>query len=173
MAGNDDEEDSSHFKPPSSPPHNISPTLTYVTKFKQNTKGEFQMHLNSVPVTALADSGSARSLISSQVLALVKGEFYLNYLEKKAFRPIHDANSKPLKILGAIQLDIRIEKFTAQAEFLCYHGTNNTVLLGFMTLHKENLVVYPRLGLFSCSQATDEIGDACFLAASEKNVDMT
>ena len=173
MAGNDNEEDSSHFKPPSSPPHNISPTLTYVTKFKQNTKGEFQMHLNSVPVTALADSGSARSLISSQVLALVKGEFYLNYLEKKAFRPIHDANSKPLKILGAIQLDIRIEKFTAQAEFLCYHGTNNTVLLGFMTLHKENLVVYPRLGLFSCSQATDEIGDACFLAASEKNVDMT
>ena len=131
------------------------------------------MHLNSVPVTALADSGSARSLISSEVLALVKGEFYIIYLEKKAFRPIHDANSRPLKILGAIQLDIRIEKFTTQAEFLCYYGANKTVLLGFLTLHKENLVVYPRLGLFSCNQATDEVGDACFLAASERNEEVT
>ena len=173
MADDDNEDISDFPSPPPSPPHNISPTLTYITKFRQNTKGEFQMHLNSVPVTALADSGSARSLISSEVLALVKGEFYINYLEKKAFRPIHDANSRPLKILGAIQLDIRIEKFTTQAEFLCYYGANKTVLLGFLTLHKENLVVYPRLGLFSCNQATDEVGDACFLAASERNEEVT
>ena len=38
------------------------------------------MHLNTVPVAALADSGSARSLISSEVLSRVKGEFFANYL---------------------------------------------------------------------------------------------
>ena len=168
-----DNEEAGSPPPPSSPPCNISPTLTYITKFRQNTKGEFQMHLNTVPVAALADSGSARSLISSEVLSRVKGEFFANYLEKKSFRPILDANSKPLKIMGAIQLDIRIEKFTTQAEFLCYFGSNQTVLLGFMTLHKENLVVYPRLGLFCCDQSTDEVGDACFLAASDNNEEMT
>ena len=161
--------------PPSSsaPPLNISPTLTYVTKFKQNSKGEFTMHLNSVPVETIADTGSARCLISSHMLALVKGEHFLNYLEKKSFRPIYDANSKPLKILGALQLDIRIEKFTAQAEFLCYQGANRTALLGFMTMKDENLLVYPKLGLFCCNRPTDDSGDACFAVEEDRNVEVT
>ena len=131
------------------------------------------MHLNSVPVETIADTGSARCLISSHMLALVKGEHFLNYLEKKSFRPIYDANSKPLRILGALQLDIRIEKFTAQAEFLCYQGTNKTALLGFMTMKDENLLVYPKLGLFCCSRSTNERGDACFAVEEDKNVEVT
>ena len=131
------------------------------------------MHLNSVPVEAIADTGSARCLISSHSLALVKGEHFLNYLEKKSFRPIFDANSKPLKILGAIQLDVRIEKFTAKAEFLCYQGTNQTALLGFLTMKDENLLVYPKLGLFCCNAPTDASGDACFVAEEDRNVELT
>ena len=168
------EESSPDLPPPSSvPPLRISPTLTYVTKFKQNSKGEFTMHLNSVPVQTIADTGSARCLISSHMLALVKGEHFLNYLEKKSFRPIYDANSKPLKILGALQLDIRIEKFTTQAEFLCYQGTNSTALLGFMTMKDENLLVYPKLGLFCCNQSTDDSGDGCFAVREGKDVEIT
>ena len=114
-----------------------------------------------------------RCLISSHSLALVKGEHFLNYLEKKSFRPIFDANSKPLKILGAIQLDVRIEKFTAKAEFLCYQGTNQTALLGFLTMKDENLLVYPKLGLFCCNAPTDASGDACFVAEEDRNVELT
>ena len=88
--------------PPSSVPPQIQPTLSYVTKFNLNTKGEFQCRLNSVPAVMMADSGSARNLVSSDVLALILGEFYLNYLEKKSMRPIYDCNSKLLKILGAL-----------------------------------------------------------------------
>ena len=149
--------------PPSAPPK-IQPILSYVTKFNLNTKGEFQSRLNSVPVVMMADSGSARNLVSSDVLALVLGEFYLNYLEKKSMRPIYDCNSKLLKILGAVQLKVSIEKFSMEAEFICYQGTNKTVLLGFLTMHEANLVVYPRLGLFLCDMALDSQGDACFAA---------
>ena len=153
--------------PPSSLPHNIQPTLTYVTKFNLNTKGEFKCCLNSVPVAMMADSGSARNLVSSDTLALVLGEFFLNYLEKKAFKPIYDCNSKLLKILGAVQLKVSIEKLSMNAEFICYQGTNKTALLGFLTMHEENLVVYPRLGLFICDQPLDDQGDACFAAGDD------
>ena len=110
---------------------------------------------------------------ASEILALVKGEFYLNYLERKAFRPIYDANSKPLKILGAIQLDVRIEKFTTSAEFLCYQGHNKTALIGFLTLKEENLLVYPRLGLFRCVVPTDDVGDACFAVEEDRSIEVT
>ena len=150
--------------PPSSVPPQIQPTLSYVTKFNLNTKGEFQCRLNSVPAVMMADSGSARNLVSSDVLALILGEFYLNYLEKKSMRPIYDCNSKLLKILGAVQLKVSIDKFNMEAEFICYQGTNKTVLLGFLTMHEANLVVYPRLGLFHCDMALDNQGDACFAA---------
>ena len=140
----------------------IKPTLTCVTKFNPNTKGEFQSCLNSVPVTMMADSGSARNLIGSDVLALVLGEFYLNYLEKKSMRPIYDCNSKLLRILGAVQLTVTIEKFKMEAEFICYQGTNRTALLGFITMREANLLVYPRLGLFLCDKPLDDQGDACF-----------
>ena len=159
-----DGEESTLPSPPPTLPHNIQPTLTYVTKFNLNTKGEFKSCLNAVPVTMMADSGSARNLVSSETLALVLGEFYLNHLEKKSFRPIYDCNSKLLKILGAVQLKVSIEKLSIDAEFICYQGTNRTALLGFLTMHEENLVVYPRLGLFICSQPLDEQGDACFAA---------
>ena len=76
----------------------IQPTLTCVTKFNPNTKGEFQSCLNSVPVTMMADSGSARNLIGSDVLALVLGEFYLNYLEKKSMRPPRFLLRPPLDV---------------------------------------------------------------------------
>ena len=140
----------------------IKPTLTCVTKFNPNTKGEFQSCLNSVPVTMMADSGSARNLIGSDVLALVLGEFYLNYLEKKSMRPIYDCNSKLLRILGAVQLTVTIGKFKMEAEFICYQGTNRTALLGFITMREANLLVYPRLGLFLCDKPLDDQGDACF-----------
>ena len=153
----------------SSPPPQplFTPRLTCITKFKQNSKGHFQMTLNAVPVTAICDTGSGRNLISSSVLSLVKGHHYMNHLEQKVFKPIFDANGKKLKILGAIQLDVRIEKFSVQAEFLCYQGDNKTVLFGFMTMQNENLIIYPRLGLFQCeSPESSQPGgvDCCFLA---------
>ena len=150
--------------PPSSPPCNIQPTLTYVTKFNLHTKGEFLCSLNGVPVNMMADSGAARNLVSSHILALVLGEFYLNYLEQKSFKPIFDCNSQPLKILGAVQLKVNIGKLSLAAEFICYLGTNKTALLGFLSMHEENLVIYPRLGLFICNQPLDGRGDACFAA---------
>ena len=44
---------------------------------------------------------------------------------------------------------------------------NKTALLGFLTMHEENLVVYPRLGLFICDQPLDDQGDACFAAGDD------
>ena len=116
----------------------------------------------------MGDSGSARNLISNDRLALVLGEHYLNHLEKKSVRPIFDCNSKALKILGAVQLDVQIEKFKMAAEFFCYKGNNQTVLLGFTTMQEYNLLVYPRLGLFQCSHDLNEEGDNCFLAEEEE-----
>ena len=162
LQGEDDQE--SVTPPPSQPPNNIQPILTHVTKFNLHTKGEFLCYLNSVPTTMMADTGSARNLVSDHTLALVMGEFYLNYLEKKAFKPILDCNSKPLRILGALQLKVAIGKLCIEAEFLCYQGSNKTALLGFLTMHEEHLVVYPRLGLFVCHQSLDNTGDACFSA---------
>ena len=150
--------------PPSSAPQCIKPTLKYITRFNANSKGEFKATLNSVPVVLMGDSGSARNLISSDRLALVLGEHYINHLEKKSVRPIFDCNSKALQILGAVQLDVQIEKFRMDAEFFCYKGNNQTVLLGFTSMHEHNLLVYPRLGLFQCSHDLNEEGDNCFMA---------
>ena len=50
------------------------------------------------------------------------GPYYYNHIEKKTFPPIYDASSKQLKILGAIQLQIRIEKYTSFMEFVVYQG---------------------------------------------------
>ena len=76
-------------------------------------------------------------------MELVMGPYYYNHLEKKTFPPIYDASSKQLKILGAIQLQIRIEKYTSSMEFVVYQGNNNVVLIGFMEMDEKSLVVYP------------------------------
>ena len=160
-----EDSDGQHCPTQSIPPPQITPTLQLITRFHKNTKGQFQCCLNAVPVQALADSGSARCLASSHVMELVMGPYYYNHLEKKTFPPIYDASSKQLKILGAIQLQIRIEKYTASMEFVVYQGNNNVVLIGFMEMDEKSLVVYPRLGLF---QAIAEQGEQCFLVQGDQ-----
>ena len=160
-----EDSDGQHCPPHSIPPPQITPTLKLITKFHRNTKGQFQCCLNAVPVQALADSGSARCLASSHIMELVMGPYYYNHLEKKTFPPIYDASSKQLKILGAIQLQIRIEKYTSSMEFVVYQGNNNVVLIGFMEMSDKSLVVYPRLGLF---QAIAEQGEQCFLVQGDQ-----
>ena len=149
----------------STPVPQITPTLKYITKFQRNTKGQFQCCLNSVPVQALADSGSARCLASSHIMELVLGPHFNNHIEKKSFPPIYDASSKQLKLLGAIQLQVRIEKYNCTMEFVVYHGNNPVILLGFLEMADKNLVVYPRLGLF---QSVAEPGEHCFLVQEDE-----
>ena len=154
-----------HCPSQSIPTPQITPTLKYITKFHRNTKGQFQCCLNAVPVQALADSGSARCLASSHIMDLVLGPHFYNHIEKKTFPPIYDASSKQLKILGAIQLQVRIEKYTCTMEFVVYQGNNPVILLGFLEMADKNLVVYPRLGLF---QAVAEQGEQCFLVQEDQ-----
>ena len=93
------------------------------------------------------------------------GHHYYNHIEKKTFPPIYDASSKQLKILGAIQLQVRIEKYTSSMEFVVYQGDNPVVLIGFLEMADKSLVVYPRLGLF---QAIAEQGEQCFLVQGDQ-----
>ena len=160
-----EDSDGQHCPPHSIPSPQITPTLKLITKFHRNTKGQFQCCLNAVPVQALADSGSARCLASSHVMELVMGPYYYNHIEKKTFPPIYDASSKQLKILGAIQLQVRIEKYTSSMEFVVYQGNNPVVLIGFLEMADKSLVVYPRLGLF---QAIAEQGEQCFLVQGDQ-----
>ena len=148
--------DDIHQQPP------LTPNLTWIVKFNQNNHGQFPMTLDSVPIQCLADSGSCRSLISNFSLSRIKGEFYMNLLEKKPTRKILDANGKPLKVLGAIMLHTKIgQNFSANIEYYCFHSTNETCLLGFYSMRDFNIVIYPRVGLFQCQSSTDDSGDVC------------
>ena len=140
----------------------INPSLTWIVKFNKNNQGQFSMTLDSVPISCIADSGSCRSLISNFSLSRIKGDYYMNLLEKKPTRKILDANGKSLKVLGAIMLHTRIgENFSANIEYYCFHGTNETCLLGFYSMRDLNIVIYPRVGLFQCKSSADDGGDMC------------
>ena len=100
---------------------------------------------------AIIDSGASRSLISTNMAVKLWGSSYSSKM--KPFQiSLRDVNNKTLTTNGTLDVEISINGFNFQQNFIIYESICNELLLGFNFIKTHGIAIFPNLGLIFESQ---------------------
>ena len=147
----------------SPPPANNEHTLTYrwLVQFNPTaTNARIPLKFDDATVSAVADSGSTRSLVSTALLLKLRGPKALEHLVRKKIRPIDDINGRPVRVLGCTSVSITLGPKKVQAEFHVFESQQELVVLGYIFFHRHKVLLHPGIGLLEqveCPRSAGEV----------------
>ena len=147
----------------SPPPANNEHTLTYrwLVQFNPTaTNARIPLKFDDTTVSAVADSGSTRSLVSTALLLKLRGPKALEHLVRKKIRPIDDINGRPVRVLGCTSVSITLGPKKVQAEFHVFESQQELVVLGYIFFHRHKVLLHPGIGLLEqveCPRSAGEV----------------
>ena len=122
-------------------------SVSLLTRFiSTNNSPEVKVNIGKHTLTALCDSGSSRTLLTSSLYQHIFPDSSLEKLHKTNLQ-IFAANGCQLHIFGIILIEININKNTFSFPFVIFEKNTHDILIGYDFLFENNLVIVPKLGL--------------------------
>ena len=117
-----------------------------------------QMNIMTTAVTAILDTGAARSLISSALAHKLWENSWQSKINTDQICRLRDVNGNLVPVLGTLTVQFSINKYSFSYIFICYDSLATELLLGFDFLRDNKIAVFPNLGLVHETNKVYQIG---------------